>query len=166
MYISNRKSFVIIISALLATVFIITLFAGGGYYLYKKSKKQVNACCDQQRVLLTQSNACENNELVDALIIDYIKRHSSIIADGVNEFYNGAGYDNVNGYIAHGGGVNTFSLTNSKEAIVDSIENGFKYIEVDLLETKDGKLVGGHDWGDLKKADQYKFHSPTFFKRN
>lgn len=54
--------------------------------------------------------------------------------------------------IAHGGGgINNLTYTNSLEAINKSIESGYKFIEIDLLETSDNKLVGAHDWDYFKK---------------
>lgn len=49
-------------------------------------------------------------------------------------------------WIAHGGGLGDFLYTNSREAVLDSLQRGYKYIELDILVTSDGHLVGGHDW--------------------
>lgn len=50
-------------------------------------------------------------------------------------------------FIAHeGGGIENHTYTNSKEALEQSINFGFKLIEFDLIETSDGKLVAAHDW--------------------
>ncbi|MBA1339039.1 MAG: Glycerophosphoryl diester phosphodiesterase [Pelagibacterales bacterium] len=55
-------------------------------------------------------------------------------------------------YIAHaGGGINNVTYTNSVEAVSQSIERGFKLIEIDLMETTDGIFVGVHDWLSFKK---------------
>ena len=56
-------------------------------------------------------------------------------------------------FIAHaGGGIDYDVYTNSIEALEKSIENGFKLIEIDLIETSDGFFVGGHhDWSSFKK---------------
>lgn len=49
--------------------------------------------------------------------------------------------------IAHAGGaLNGQIYLNSKEAVENAIQNGFQYIELDLLETLDGDLVAAHDW--------------------
>lgn len=53
-------------------------------------------------------------------------------------------------WIAHGGGVGQFRYTNCKEAIINSIEKGFRYIEIDFLETTCGHLVGAHSWKELR----------------
>lgn len=55
-------------------------------------------------------------------------------------------------YIAHAGGmIDGHTYTNSKEAVLQSIRNGIKYIELDLQLTSDGKLVAVHDWKDFRK---------------
>ena len=66
-------------------------------------------------------------------------------------FYNDSFVHGDAMYIAHGGGVNNFVYTNSFEAFEDSVLKGFKFIEIDLLETVDGHLVGGHGWPELSK---------------
>jgi glycerophosphoryl diester phosphodiesterase len=60
--------------------------------------------------------------------------------------------------IAHGGGeIDSHIYTNSKEAVELSISRGFKLVELDLIETEDGHLIGGHDWMSFKK---YNFIEP------
>ncbi|MEZ8037033.1 glycerophosphodiester phosphodiesterase family protein [Vibrio crassostreae] len=54
---------------------------------------------------------------------------------------------NSGGLIAHaGGGINGLKYTNSLEAMEQSIEHGFKMIELDLLISSDGRIVAVHDW--------------------
>ncbi len=60
------------------------------------------------------------------------------------------GLDSPEFWIAHGGGVGEFHYTNCKEAVQDSLTRGFTFIELDLLETTDGHLVGAHSWRELK----------------
>ena len=60
------------------------------------------------------------------------------------------GLDSPEFWIAHGGGVGEFRYTNCKEAVQDSLDKGFTFIELDLLETTDGHLVGAHSWRELK----------------
>ncbi|MBQ4852934.1 hypothetical protein [Pseudoalteromonas sp. MMG012] len=49
--------------------------------------------------------------------------------------------------IAHaGGGIDGIKYTNSKEALQKSIDNGYRLIELDLLVSSDGKILGAHDW--------------------
>lgn len=54
---------------------------------------------------------------------------------------------NSGGLIAHaGGGINGLKYTNSLEAMEQSIEHGFKMIELDLLISSDERIVAVHDW--------------------
>ena len=58
--------------------------------------------------------------------------------------------------IAHAGGaINGIRYLNSKEAVQQSIQRGFSYIELDLLETPDGDLVAAHDWKTFHKLTGY-----------
>lgn len=61
--------------------------------------------------------------------------------------------DPANSFIAHsGGGIDGKIYTNSLEAINQSISNGFKMIEIDLLVTSDNYYIGGHyNWSSFKK---------------
>lgn len=60
---------------------------------------------------------------------------------------------NNNNFIAHaGGGIDNLKYTNSHEAVLKSIKNGFKYIELDIHVSKDKKLVFLHDWLSFKKS--------------
>lgn len=57
-----------------------------------------------------------------------------------------------NNLIAHaGGGIDDQIYTNSKEALLKSIEKGFNLIELDLIETKDKKLVAANNWKSFKE---------------
>ncbi len=57
-----------------------------------------------------------------------------------------------NRFIAHaGGGYNDITYSNSQESVSNSIRMGFKFIELDLLETSDGFIVAAHDWKSFKK---------------
>ena len=53
-------------------------------------------------------------------------------------------------YIAHGGGaagvIENCTYSNSKEAILQSIERGYTFIEIDMDTTSEGILVASHDW--------------------
>lgn len=54
-------------------------------------------------------------------------------------------------YIAHAGGViHGQRYTNSREAVEASLRKGYRYIELDLLVTRDGRLVAAHDWDTLR----------------
>lgn len=49
--------------------------------------------------------------------------------------------------IAHaGGGIDGVKYTNSKEALLQSIDTGYRLIEIDLLVSSDGEILGAHDW--------------------
>ncbi len=49
--------------------------------------------------------------------------------------------------IAHAGAAIDGNIyTNSREAVENSIKNGRKYIEIDLIKTSDGHYVAAHDW--------------------
>lgn len=55
--------------------------------------------------------------------------------------------------IAHAGGaVDGVSMTNSYEALCAARDNGYKYIELDLLLTSDSVLVAMHDWAGYNAA--------------
>ena len=71
--------------------------------------------------------------------------------DDTHRFYVNQGYTTPNAYIAHGGGIKRYVYNNSVEAAQDSIAQGFRFIEFDLLVTTDGHLVGGHTWTELKR---------------
>ena len=51
--------------------------------------------------------------------------------------------------IAHAGGaIEDLTYSNSLEALNLSVRNGFKYIEIDFLNTKNGDIILLHDWKD------------------
>ena len=57
-----------------------------------------------------------------------------------------------NNLIAHaGGGIDDQIYTNSKEALLLSIKKGFNLIELDLIETKDNKLVAANNWKSFQE---------------
>lgn len=54
---------------------------------------------------------------------------------------------NNNRYIAHAGGeVDGHNSTNSKRALDQNYEKGFRLFELDIIKTSDGKIVAAHDW--------------------
>jgi glycerophosphoryl diester phosphodiesterase len=57
--------------------------------------------------------------------------------------------------ISHGGYIDNLTYTNSYEALLENINKGYKFIEIDLLLSKDNILFGAHD---LKQ-----FHEITGF---
>ena len=54
---------------------------------------------------------------------------------------------NPNSFIMHAGGaIDSIKYTNSREAVLQSISNGSKMIELDLAITSDNYIVAVHDW--------------------
>lgn len=84
--------------------------------------------------------SCENN--------NYSK---VIISKNLLDFLNTKSSESK--FIAHAaGGINSDIYTDSVEALNKSIANGFKLIEIDLLETSDNFFIGGHsDWSSFRK---------------
>lgn len=59
---------------------------------------------------------------------------------------------NPNRLIAHAGGtIDGHTYTNSKEALINALDNGFCYIELDLYETTDNDVVCLHSLEDYQK---------------
>ena len=93
-------------------------------------------------------------ELTQAFLVWQI--HTAIEQKGsdLHKFYTNSGHTTKDAYIAHGGGIKEYTYTNSREAVLDSLQKGFIFIEIDILETRepDGKnrLVGAHDWKHFK----------------
>lgn len=53
-------------------------------------------------------------------------------------------------YIAHAGGaISGKEYTNSREALENSLNEGYKYIEIDLRETSDSAIVCCHEWDEF-----------------
>lgn len=74
-------------------------------------------------------------------------------------------YSDIN-FIAHaGGGYNGYNYTNSVEAIEKSIDNKFKFIELDLRLTKDKFFYGFHNWSDLEIIDNLKIDQINKLKK-
>ena len=54
--------------------------------------------------------------------------------------------------IAHGGGeIDGIQYTNSREALLQSISLGYKFIEIDLKETIEGELFGAHSVREFRE---------------
>lgn len=88
-------------------------------------------------LLNTNANITEAEEstltAIDETTLDYDVDHAP-------QFFN-------HKYMAHaGGGYEETIYNNTEEAIINSIKNGFKFIEVDMLLTSDNKLVCSHGW--------------------
>lgn len=55
-------------------------------------------------------------------------------------------------FIAHGGGaISWFDYTNSREALTQAYDAGFRMFELDFMQTKDNRLVAVHDWKMYKQ---------------
>ena len=68
-----------------------------------------------------------------------------------------AGRLGAENFIAHAGGmIDSVTYTNSREALENSIAEGYKYIELDLSLTKDSVLVCSHDFDEFPEG-----HVPT-----
>lgn len=64
-------------------------------------------------------------------------------------------------FIAHAGGeIGGKRITNSLEVVRNAIKRGYRYIELDLLETTDGHLVAAHDWGKFHRITGHTGSSP------
>lgn len=67
--------------------------------------------------------------------------------------------------IAHAGGeIDSFNYTNSLEAINLSYKSGFRFIELDILETSDGHFVASHDWKYWSEVTKYDKKLPPSLK--
>jgi len=59
--------------------------------------------------------------------------------------------------IAHAGGkIDDKVYTDSLEALDNSYKKGFRYFELDIQKTRDGRYVAVHDWQEWKKMTNYK----------
>lgn len=67
-------------------------------------------------------------------------------------------------YIAHGGGaMGRRTYTNSREAILQSIERGYSFIELDLDTTSEGVLVAMHSWRSFHKSTGHSEYGDSIF---
>jgi glycerophosphoryl diester phosphodiesterase len=76
----------------------------------------------------------------------------------------------VDRYIAHAGGeVNGTKSTNTKQALNQNYERGFRLFELDIIKTSDDKYVAAHDWNMWSRFTEYKGELPPthaeFMKR-
>ena len=71
--------------------------------------------------------------------------------------------------IAHaGGGIDGEVYTNSKEAVINSLNNGYRFIELDLYQTADSDFVCLHNLSDFNKmtaSDYQTIDSKTFISK-
>lgn len=111
------------------------VFALGAISCYGSQKiwKKYRIYRDEQKI-----------EMENRKITEEYSRNSKVIPQEKGE------WARDNALIAHaGGGVGGATYTNAKEALETAVQNGFKIIEVDFLETEDGKIVLGHEWEDI-----------------
>lgn len=103
------------------------------------------------------------HKVCDELDEEYKPENYIVLSESQDAWWKGNGK-----FIAHAGGgyVNGRKqmYTNSKEAFYESYENGFRYIETDIVVTSDGNIVAYHDenldYGhELITYDQFVEHS-------
>ena len=83
----------------------------------------------------------------------FYKESAAYTGEIMEHYYTGSKNDilsNPEYLIAHAGGALLkpepyLFYTNSQEAVKNSLHNGFKYIEIDIQQLKDGRLVAFHD---------------------
>ncbi|WP_139278078.1 hypothetical protein [Pseudozobellia thermophila] len=64
-------------------------------------------------------------------------------------------------YIAHAAGeIEGVKSTNSKEALDLNYRKGFRFFELDIIKTSDGKFVAAHDWNMWSRFTDYKGSLP------
>jgi hypothetical protein len=70
--------------------------------------------------------------------------------------------DDSNRYIAHAGGmIDGNFYTNSLEALDESYDKGFKFFELDIQKSSDGKYVAAHDWQEWAQITDCKNSTPV-----
>ena len=75
------------------------------------------------------------------------------------------GYDK-NDIIRHAGGaIDGNTYTNSLEAVLNSIEKGYNFIELDLSLSDDGKIIFIHDWDTFKKQTNSINSNPISYEK-
>ncbi len=84
--------------------------------------------------------------IIIVIIVSYLYH----ITNPSHRFYPDLSDNNL--FIAHAtGSLEGYTYLNSKESLMASLENGYKYIEVDLQFTSDSVLVCVHDWEQFNK---------------
>jgi len=70
--------------------------------------------------------------------------------------------EEIERFIAHAGGeLDGIKYTNTKEALDINYAKGFRYFELDIIETSDGTFVASHDWGHWSKQTNFKGETPV-----
>ncbi|PHI21466.1 hypothetical protein CEQ90_03450 [Lewinellaceae bacterium SD302] len=98
----------------------------------------------------------QKSKVVDATfpLIDLVSNRSEeqILADAKDR----------SKWIAHAGGaINGIKYANFLEALDHNYAKGYRYIELDIIETSDGHYVAGHDWKQWKGRTTYKGDIPV-----
>lgn len=66
--------------------------------------------------------------------------------------------------IAHAlGAIEGIVYSNSREAMISSIEKGYKYMEVDIDSTSDGIMIASHDWATFNLSTRHSECKDTMF---
>lgn len=92
---------------------------------------------------------CDFNPLV-------IQSTNSVNLNGGGQNPNSTNQNLRQNFIAHAGGAiidkgEVFTYTNSKEALLQSIKEGFKFIELDLVLDLQGEIFAAHDYKHFYK---------------
>ena len=68
----------------------------------------------------------------------------------------------VDRYIAHAGGaIDGHAYTNTKNVALDqNYEKGFRFFELDIIQTSDDKYVAAHDWNMWSRFTEYSGELP------
>jgi len=65
-------------------------------------------------------------------------------------------------FVAHAGGmINGYTVTNSLEALHESVRRGYNLIEVDIVRTTDGKFVLSHVWEFMSNRVPFALNEPV-----
>ena len=85
-----------------------------------------------------------------AFVFISIWLYASLMRDNVLEFPVDSHFRHS--FIVHGGGkLDGVLQSNSYESVVNAIALGCRFIELDLIETKDNKFVASHDWKRFRR---------------
>ncbi|NOG58192.1 MAG: sulfatase-like hydrolase/transferase [Bacteroidetes bacterium] len=68
----------------------------------------------------------------------------------------------TNRFIAHAGGmIDGYTYTNSLEALNLNYDKGFRFFELDIIQTSDGEFVAMHDWDTWAEFTDYNGELPV-----
>jgi glycerophosphoryl diester phosphodiesterase len=146
-------------------------FQGNTSFLNKIGLSKLSTLKSRQAYVMHNFNG-EIEEQVDDLSIVFSKEVPETIVNNTiyfpREVYTFE--PNINRYIAHAGGeVNGIKSTNTKDALDESYAKGFRFFELDIITTSDGKLVAAHDWKMWSRFTDFKGELPPtheeFMKR-